>query len=184
MSGGAILPLASAVAGYCAGCDDMATSRNRRIIPRGRARGIARRHGGIWEPEAERRPLTLALLQRGQERFRIYCAPCHSELGDGRGMVVQRGFPPPPSYHIDRLRNAPPQYFYDVITEGHGVMYSFADRVTAGGSLGDCGVHPRTATEPKHLPCGRAGRLSGPASAMKLARAERRYVAGGLLGHV
>jgi mono/diheme cytochrome c family protein len=74
-------------------------------------------------------PVTLALLKRGQERFRIYCTPCHSELGDGHGMVVQRGFPPPPSYHIDRLRQAPVQHFYDVITEGHGAMYSFANRV-------------------------------------------------------
>lgn len=74
-------------------------------------------------------PLTLALIERGQERYRIYCAPCHSELGDGRGMIVERGFPPPPSFHIDRLRKAPPQYFYDVITHGLGVMYSFADRV-------------------------------------------------------
>ena len=74
-------------------------------------------------------PVTLALIERGQERFRIYCTPCHSELGDGRGMIVQRGFPPPPSYHIDRLRTAPPQHFYDVITNGHGAMYSFANRV-------------------------------------------------------
>lgn len=74
-------------------------------------------------------PLTLALLQRGQQRFRIYCTPCHSELGDGNGMVVQRGFPNPPSYHIARLRDAPTQHFYDVITHGHGVMYSFAARV-------------------------------------------------------
>jgi mono/diheme cytochrome c family protein len=74
-------------------------------------------------------PVTLALLQRGQERFRIDCTPCHSELGDGHGMVVQRGFPAPPSYHIDRLREAPVQHFYDVITNGYGAMYSFADRV-------------------------------------------------------
>ncbi len=74
-------------------------------------------------------PVTLALLQRGQERFRIDCTPCHSELGDGRGMVVQRGFPAPPSYHSDRLRAAPVQHFYDVITNGYGAMYSFADRV-------------------------------------------------------
>jgi mono/diheme cytochrome c family protein len=73
--------------------------------------------------------VTLALLDRGQERFRIYCTPCHSELGDGNGMIVQRGFPPPPSYHIARLREAPVQHFYDVITHGHGAMYSFADRV-------------------------------------------------------
>jgi mono/diheme cytochrome c family protein len=74
-------------------------------------------------------PVTLALLQRGQERYRIYCTPCHSELGDGRGMVVQRGFPAPPSYHIQRLREAPVEHFYDVITNGHGAMYSFAARV-------------------------------------------------------
>lgn len=73
--------------------------------------------------------VTLALLERGQERYRIYCTPCHSELGDGRGMVVERGFPPPLSFHIDRLRKAPPQYFFDVITRGHGLMYSFANRV-------------------------------------------------------
>lgn len=74
-------------------------------------------------------PVTLALLQRGQERFRIYCTPCHSEIGDGHGMIVHRGFPEPPSYHTDRLRQAPPKHFYDVITNGHGAMYSFAERV-------------------------------------------------------
>lgn len=74
-------------------------------------------------------PVTLALLERGQQRFRIYCTPCHSELGDGHGMVVQRGFPAPPSYHIARLRQAPTQHFYDVITNGYGAMYSFAYRV-------------------------------------------------------
>lgn len=74
-------------------------------------------------------PLTLALIERGQQRFRIYCTPCHSEIGDGHGMIVQRGFPPPPSYHIARLREAPASHFYDVITNGHGVMYSFANRV-------------------------------------------------------
>jgi len=74
-------------------------------------------------------PLTLALIERGQQRFRIDCTPCHSELGDGNGMIVQRGFPQPPSYQEDRLRAAPPQHFYDVITNGHGAMYSFAQRV-------------------------------------------------------
>jgi mono/diheme cytochrome c family protein len=74
-------------------------------------------------------PVTLALLQRGQQRFRIYCTPCHSELGDGHGMIVQRGFPPPPDYTIPRLMNAPVQHFYDVMTNGYGAMYSFADRV-------------------------------------------------------
>jgi mono/diheme cytochrome c family protein len=74
-------------------------------------------------------PVTLALLQRGQQRFDIYCAPCHSRVGDGQGMIVQRGFPAPPSYYIARLRNAPTQHFYDVITHGHGAMFPYADRV-------------------------------------------------------
>jgi mono/diheme cytochrome c family protein len=75
-------------------------------------------------------PVTPALLERGRERYDIYCAPCHSPIGDGQGMIVRRGFPPPPSYHIDRLRNAPPQHFYDVITQGFGAMYSYAGRVS------------------------------------------------------
>jgi mono/diheme cytochrome c family protein len=73
--------------------------------------------------------VSMALLQRGQERFRIFCTPCHSELGDGHGMIVQRGFSAPPDYTIPRLRNAPPQLFYDVISNGFGAMYSFAQRV-------------------------------------------------------
>jgi len=76
-------------------------------------------------------PVTMALLERGQQRFDIYCAPCHSKIGDGRGMIVQRGFPQPPSYYIARLRAAPNQHFYDVITHGYGAMYSYADRVGA-----------------------------------------------------
>ncbi len=74
-------------------------------------------------------PITAQLLERGRERFDIYCAPCHSPLGDGDGRVPRRGFPHPPSYHIDRLRNAPDRHFYDVITQGYGIMYSYADRV-------------------------------------------------------
>lgn len=74
-------------------------------------------------------PITLALLERGRERFDVYCAPCHSVVGDGDGMVVRRGFPAPPSYHIDRLRAAPDRHFYDVITQGYGVMYPYGDRV-------------------------------------------------------
>ena len=81
------------------------------------------------ERRAPAPPLTLALLQHGQERYRIFCTPCHSELGDGNGMIVQRGFSAPPNYAIPRLRNAPPQLFYDVITNGFGAMYSYAQRV-------------------------------------------------------
>ena len=76
-------------------------------------------------------PVTMALLERGQQRFDIYCSPCHSKVGDGHGMIVERGFPAPPSYYIERLRDAPNQHFYDVITDGYGAMYSYADRVGA-----------------------------------------------------
>lgn len=83
-----------------------------------------------WRSEPEQAPpLTLALIERGQERFRSFCTPCHSELGDGDGMIVHRGFSPPPSYHIARLRQAPTRHFYDVITHGYGAMYAFDYRV-------------------------------------------------------
>lgn len=75
-------------------------------------------------------PVTPALLQRGQQRFNIYCAVCHGRTGAGNGLVVQRGFPKPPSYFSARLLVAPSQHFYDVITDGYGAMYSYADRVT------------------------------------------------------
>ena len=74
-------------------------------------------------------PVTREMLERGQERFDIYCSPCHGRTGDGNGMIPQRGFPRPPSYHTDRLRQAPIGYFYDVITHGYGVMYPYAARV-------------------------------------------------------
>jgi mono/diheme cytochrome c family protein len=80
---------------------------------------------------ANKPPLTRELLARGRERFDIYCSPCHGRLGDGNGMVVQRGMPHPPSYHTERLRTAKDQHFFDVITNGYGVMYSYASRVPA-----------------------------------------------------
>jgi mono/diheme cytochrome c family protein len=74
-------------------------------------------------------PLTLALLRRGQERYDIFCAPCHGFSGTGSGMIVQRGFPQPPSYLTEKLREVPIRHFYDVITYGHGVMFPYAERV-------------------------------------------------------
>ena len=74
-------------------------------------------------------PITRADLERGRERFNVYCTPCHDYTGTGRGMIVQRGFPQPPSYHIQRLRDAPAGHFYEVITDGFGVMYSYAARI-------------------------------------------------------
>jgi cytochrome c553 len=74
-------------------------------------------------------PITREILERGRERFDIYCSPCHGRTGEGNGMIVQRGFPIPPSFHSERLRQAPPSYFVNVINSGYGIMFSYADRV-------------------------------------------------------
>ena len=70
-----------------------------------------------------------SFLLRGQERFNIYCSPCHSRLGDGNGMIPQRGYKRPPSFHTDRLRNAPLGHFFDVATNGFGAMPDYAAQV-------------------------------------------------------
>jgi mono/diheme cytochrome c family protein len=130
------LPLLLSLLGLVA-CDDMANqpkrlpfeaqqSEERAIEPRLPPDGTVARDDA---PAPKPPPVTDALLARGQERFDIYCAPCHGRLGDGNGMIVQRGFPRPPSYHIDRLRQAPIQHFYHVISNGYGVMYAYAVRV-------------------------------------------------------
>jgi len=74
-------------------------------------------------------PVTREVLLRGQERYNIFCSPCHDGVGNGQGMIVQRGFRRPPSFHDDRLRQAPVGYFFEVITKGFGTMYDYADRV-------------------------------------------------------
>jgi len=66
------------------------------------------------------------LLLRGRERYNIFCSPCHDQVGNGQGMIVRRGYRPPPSYHIDRLRTAPPGHFFDIITLGFGSMPDYA----------------------------------------------------------
>jgi hypothetical protein len=75
-------------------------------------------------------PVTKEVLERGRERFNIFCAPCHSRLGDGNGFVPSRGFArKPPSFHIARLQKAPLGYFYDVISEGFGIMPDYASQI-------------------------------------------------------
>ena len=74
-------------------------------------------------------PMTRALLERGQERYNIYCTPCHGQTGEGRGMVVRRGYKQPTSYHEERLRQVPIGYFFDVMSNGFGVMPSYAPQV-------------------------------------------------------
>lgn len=73
--------------------------------------------------------ITREVLQRGHDRFEIYCAPCHGYTGDGDGVVVQRGFNPPPSYNSDALRQAPVGHFFDVMTNGFGAMPSYAAQI-------------------------------------------------------
>jgi len=74
-------------------------------------------------------PVTDDVLSRGRERFNIYCAPCHSRVGDGNGIIPQRGYRHPPSYHIERLRKAPLGYFFDVMTNGFGAMPDYSSQI-------------------------------------------------------
>lgn len=74
-------------------------------------------------------PVTRAVLERGQERYNIYCSPCHDRVGTGQGMIVQRGYKQPPSFHQDRLRQQPPGYFFHVIGNGFGVMPDYAAQI-------------------------------------------------------
>jgi len=71
----------------------------------------------------------LRVLERGRSQYTIYCSMCHGDAGDGRGIIVERGFVPPPNYGLDRLRTAPPGHLFDVITNGYGAMFSYGDRV-------------------------------------------------------
>ena len=93
------------------------------------------RPGGAREATITLPPMSGSLLARGRDRFDIFCSPCHSIAGDGDGMIARRGFPHPPSFHIDRLRNASDAHFYAVITNGYGVMHSYARRVPPADRL-------------------------------------------------
>jgi mono/diheme cytochrome c family protein len=136
----ALILLALSVA--LAGCDQSMTQQKKynplsradlwadgtaaRPLPEGT---VARGDGARQDAIDHRPPMSAALLARGQERFNIYCSPCHGLGGMGDGMIVQRGFPPPPSFSSPRLRAASAQHVFDVITQGYGVMYSYAARV-------------------------------------------------------
>lgn len=74
-------------------------------------------------------PVTREVMERGRERFGIYCTPCHGALGDGRGMIVSRGLKQPPSFHIDRLREMPPGHFFDVMSNGLGAMQDYSAQI-------------------------------------------------------
>ena len=128
--------------GLCA-CDDVSMSRQRkyatyapssvwsddasaRPLPEGT---VARGDLSLEEAAKDPPPATPDQLARGQQRYQIFCTPCHGPSGQGDGIVVKRGFPAPPPFDLARLRQAPAQHFFDVISEGYGVMYPFASRV-------------------------------------------------------
>jgi mono/diheme cytochrome c family protein len=92
----------------------------------------ARYTGKVDGKDVEAIPIQITKedLERGQGRFNIYCSPCHGRLGNGHGMVVSRGLRQPPSYHDERLLNAPIGHFFDVMSNGYGSMYSYASRVS------------------------------------------------------
>jgi mono/diheme cytochrome c family protein len=91
--------------------------------------GTIARDARAQTAEAQKPPLTAALLARGHAQFDVFCAPCHDRVGTGDGIVVQRGFPRPASFHDERLRTVDDQHFIDAIVKGYGTMYAFADRV-------------------------------------------------------
>lgn len=104
-------------------------------VPRGYLRSDSAFYTGIkdgkWVTQIPV-PVTKELVERGRERFDVYCSPCHGRLGDGNGMIAHRGFTlkrPVGNYHTDRLRGMPVGHFYDVITNGYGAMYSYASRI-------------------------------------------------------
>jgi mono/diheme cytochrome c family protein len=111
---------------------------SRDLVPGTVARGLLREDEHLYEAITDGVlaasfpfPVTMEVMARGQERYNIYCAPCHGHAGYGDGMIVQRGFTPPNSFHEERLRLAPEGYYFNVITNGFGAMYSYAYRIPA-----------------------------------------------------
>lgn len=101
-------------------------------VPRGQLREDRHLYEGIVDgkpAETFPMPVTAEMMARGQERFNVFCSPCHGRTGEGDGMIVQRGFRRPPSYQEDRLRNAPVGYFFDVMTHGFGAMQDYSAQV-------------------------------------------------------
>jgi mono/diheme cytochrome c family protein len=130
---GPILALA-ALAACDSGTEDRAEVSSTRVVMRPHApvppgavpRGTSAYIAALAPPGPA---VTPALLQRGEERFLIFCSPCHGARGDGNGVVASRGFPAPPSYHQERLRGASPEHIVGVITDGIGRMYPYAERI-------------------------------------------------------
>ena len=109
---------------------------SRTVVANTVARGTLRQDEHLYQGKIDGQltdsfpmPVTAEVMARGRERFNVFCAPCHGRTGQGNGMVVQRGFRAPPSFHEERLRTAPVGYFYDVQTNGFGAMSDYAAQV-------------------------------------------------------
>ena len=136
-------PAALLLAAAVAGCGDQSMTRQPHYGTNGPAPAFANGSAAQLPPEGavavedaafhseetNPPPVDLALLQRGKERFGIFCAPCHGYEGDGDGAVVRRGFPHPPSYYSPALMQAPAEHIFDVVTSGYGIMYAYGSRV-------------------------------------------------------
>ena len=109
---------------------------SRTLVANTVARGMLREDEHLYQGKIDGQltdsfpmPVTAEVMARGRERFNVFCAPCHGRTGQGNGMVVQRGFRAPPSFHEERLRAAPVGYFFDVQTNGFGAMADYAAQV-------------------------------------------------------
>ncbi len=109
---------------------------SRTLVANTVARGMLREDEHLYQGKIDGQltdsfpmPVTAEVMARGRERFNVFCAPCHGRTGQGNGMVVQRGFRAPPSFHEERLRTAPVGYFFDVQTNGFGAMADYAAQV-------------------------------------------------------
>jgi len=110
---------------------------NRPLVPGTVAHGSFHEDTAYFEGKKDGKPVAVLpvalspeLITRGRERYDIYCSPCHDRTGDGNGMIVQRGMRRPPSFHIPRLREAAPGYFFDVISNGYGIMLNYRAQVS------------------------------------------------------
>jgi mono/diheme cytochrome c family protein len=103
--------------------------RNGRVLQAPPAGTIAREDAALIRDARQKPAVSAELLTRGRQQYEVFCTPCHDRVGTGDGIVVQRGFPKPPSLHEDRLRTADDQHLFDVISAGFGTMYAFSDRV-------------------------------------------------------
>lgn len=110
---------------------------SRMLVANTVARGMLREDDHLYQGKIDGEltdifpmPVTSDLMARGHERFNVFCSPCHGQTGQGNGMVVQRGFRAPPSYHEARLRDAPVGYFFDVMTHGFGAMSDYSSQIS------------------------------------------------------